>query len=77
MLFAACMPVSQALKLLRELAVVQDDGVEFELAARRDSGHGLRNIAARARELGASSEVVSAPGKGTRVLVSVPLEQPA
>jgi NarL family two-component system sensor histidine kinase LiaS len=56
---------------------VQDDGVGFELAARRDSGHGLRNIAARARELGASSEVVSAPGKGTRVLVSVPLEQAA
>lgn len=56
---------------------VQDDGVGFDLAARRDSGHGLRNIAARARELGASSEVVSAPGKGTRVLVTVPLEQPA
>lgn len=54
---------------------VQDDGTGFDLAARRDSGHGLRNIAARARELGASSEVVSASGKGTRVLVTLPLEQ--
>ena len=56
---------------------VQDDGGGFDLAARRDSGHGLRNITARARELGASSEVVSAPGKGTRVLVTLPLEQTA
>ena len=56
---------------------VQDDGTGFDLAAPRDSGHGLRNIAARARELGASSEVVSASGKGTRVLVTLPLEQTA
>lgn len=54
---------------------VQDDGAGFDMAARRDSGHGLRNIAARARELGASSEVVSAPGNGTRVLVTLPFEQ--
>ena len=44
---------------------VQDNGVGFDPAASATRGHGLRNIAARAHELGARSEVSSAPGKGT------------
>jgi len=51
---------------------VQDNGVGFDPAASATRGHGLRNIAARAHELGARSEVSSAPGKGTCVLIEIP-----
>ena len=51
---------------------VQDNGVGFEQEAPANRGHGLRNIAARADEIGARSEVVSTPGKGTLVFVEIP-----
>jgi len=51
---------------------VQDDGAGFEQEAPASRGHGLRNIAARADEIGARSEILSAPGKGTCLLVEVP-----
>ena len=59
---------------------VQDDGAGFEPTGSSNRGHGLRNIAARAKELGAHSEILSAPGKGARVLVEIPahrLHEPA
>ncbi len=52
---------------------VQDDGGGFDPAARRGEGHGLANMQARARALGGSVDVVSAPGKGTRVLLTLPV----
>lgn len=51
---------------------VRDDGAGFEAADRPDSGHGLRNIAARAVELGARHQIHSVPGQGTRVVVEIP-----
>ena len=51
---------------------VRDDGVGFEPQATGDHGHGLRNMTARARELGARSEVLSVPGQGTRVIIEIP-----
>ena len=51
---------------------VRDNGLGFEQGARATRGHGLRNIAARASELGAGSQVLSAPGQGTRVVVEIP-----
>ena len=54
---------------------VLDDGVGFEQGPSAGRGHGLRNIAARASELGACSEILSAPGKGTRVSVEIPASQ--
>jgi len=54
---------------------VLDDGVGFEQGPSAGRGHGLRNIAARASELGAGSEILSAPGKGTRVSVEIPASQ--
>jgi PAS domain S-box-containing protein len=51
---------------------VRDDGAGFDSAAGSAAGHGLRNIAARAAELGARNEVVSAPGSGTRVVIEIP-----
>ncbi len=52
---------------------VSDDGVGFEPHSRTGRGHGLRNIAARAAELRARSEIFSAPGQGTRLRVDLPL----
>ena len=51
---------------------VRDDGIGFERQTLTGSGLGLRNIAARAGELGARSEIISAPGKGTCVQVELP-----
>jgi two-component system nitrate/nitrite sensor histidine kinase NarX len=47
---------------------VRDDGVGFDTTAPPPEGHhGMRNIASRARSIGANLRVESAPGKGTRV----------
>ena len=54
---------------------VSDDGVGFEQQTRAGKGHGLRNIAARAAELMARSEIISTPGMGTRLRVEIPLSQ--
>jgi signal transduction histidine kinase len=52
---------------------VQDDGAGFDPAAGRDQGHGLANMQARAAAVGGSVNVISAPGKGTRVLLTLPV----
>jgi signal transduction histidine kinase len=50
---------------------VQDDGIGFNPDTVSGKGQGLRNIVSRARDLGADSEIVSAPGQGCRMLVTV------
>jgi signal transduction histidine kinase len=52
---------------------VQDDGLGFECSTAGGRGHGLANMQARAAALGGSVKIVSAPGKGTRVLLSIPV----
>lgn len=49
---------------------VQDDGAGF--AAERRPGHGLDNMRARAQNIGGSLQIESAPGKGTRVILTLP-----
>jgi signal transduction histidine kinase len=57
---------------------VQDDGAGFLPARTRASaGHGLANMEARATALGGSLRVESQPGKGTRVLLTLPVASPA
>ena len=54
---------------------VQDDGVGFDpalLATAEGQKYGLGFMRERAQEVGGSVEIVSAPGAGTQVLVSVP-----
>jgi signal transduction histidine kinase len=60
--------VSVALRPQNEKAQfeISDDGRGFDPAV-LSAGHGLGNLAERARELGAELDVQSAPGKGTRV----------
>lgn len=49
---------------------VQDDGAGFSAERRR--GHGLDNMRARAQSIGGELQVESAPGKGTRVILTLP-----
>jgi signal transduction histidine kinase len=61
----------------REIALaVQDDGNGFTKGG-NGNGHGLANMKARAAALGGSLSVESTPGKGTRVLLSLPVASPA
>jgi|UniRef100_A0A7C3UWA0 PAS domain S-box-containing protein len=59
---------------------VLDDGVGFDTAetgarAGKSSGYGLFSIRERLTSLGGLVEINSRPGKGTRVSITVPLEQ--
>ena len=55
------------------LLCIEDDGAGFDAAATQ-RGMGLSNLEARAREIGAALEVDSARGRGTRVVVRVPVQ---
>jgi signal transduction histidine kinase len=57
------------------LLTVMDDGVGFDPSQPRGAGQGLRNMEERARRLGGALCVASAPGRGTRITVEVPLEE--
>jgi signal transduction histidine kinase len=62
------------------VASVQDDGVGFDLEAVQASyekrgSFGLLNMHERAQLIGSKTEIRSAPGKGTAVIITVPLEQ--
>ncbi|KIF80564.1 hybrid sensor histidine kinase/response regulator [Noviherbaspirillum autotrophicum] len=52
---------------------LRDDGVGFDVQRLAHRGEGLKNIAARARQIGAQIEVLSQPGHGTRVVLDLPL----
>ncbi len=51
---------------------VSDNGKGFEFDLVAAQGHGLGNMAFRAKEIGASLKVQSQPKKGTTILVEVP-----
>lgn len=57
--------------------LVQDNGVGFDASVRRDGGHGLNNMHARAERLGAALKLTSRPGEGARVIATVPVLRPA
>ncbi|MBI3357143.1 MAG: PAS domain S-box protein [Nitrospirae bacterium] len=54
---------------------IWDDGIGFASERRRHRGHGLANMAARAKKILARFTLASAPGKGTCVTVEVPIEK--
>jgi signal transduction histidine kinase len=61
----------------REIALaVQDDGAGFA-ANGSGAGHGMGNMQARASALGGSLRIESSPGKGTRILLTLPVASPA
>ncbi len=51
---------------------VSDNGKGFEFDLVAAQGHGLGNMAFRAKEIGASLKVQSQPNKGTTILVELP-----
>jgi signal transduction histidine kinase len=55
--------------------IVGDNGVGFSTKRKRRDGHGLGNMAARAKQISAVFTLESTPGKGTSVLVDVPLKR--
>ena len=54
---------------------VTDDGDGFDPAALKHEGSGLYNMKARAQQIRARLEVLSSPGKGTRIVVHISRSQ--
>ncbi|KAB1656702.1 sensor histidine kinase [Pseudoclavibacter chungangensis] len=54
---------------------LEDDGRGFDPATAPTTGFGLPGLRERARTVGGSVDIVSAPGTGTRVVVRLPLEE--
>jgi PAS domain S-box-containing protein len=53
---------------------VSDNGAGFDTSAEVSQRHrGLRNMVARCRNIGAELQVASAPGKGARITIALPL----
>lgn len=54
---------------------IHDDGVGFDPDTVRKDGHGLANMAARAKAIGAEFTIASRPGQGVRLVLDLPLPQ--
>ena len=53
---------------------ISDDGIGFELGQEAPTvGHGLANLQSRANDLQGSFEVVSSPGSGTTISLTLPI----
>jgi PAS domain S-box-containing protein len=51
-----------------------DDGIGFDPKRKRKPGHGLANMAARAKRIHARFSLKSRPGQGTSITVDLPME---
>ncbi len=54
---------------------IRDNGIGFDPAMATGTGHGLLNMAARARKLGTALSLRSAPGAGTTIMLDLPKEE--
>jgi signal transduction histidine kinase len=70
-LVVSLLPIGSGVRL-----EVFDNGDGFNPEALDGKGHGLRNMTARAREIGADVQISSAVGRGCRILVNVPRRNP-
>jgi len=57
------------------VALVDDDGRGFNVSATADSGFGLISMRQRAACTDARVDIVSSPGQGTQVFISMPLDE--
>jgi len=55
--------------------IIGDNGVGFSPTRKRRTGHGLRNMAARAKHISANFTLKSASGAGTSVVIDIPLRK--
>ncbi|MCM3785990.1 sensor histidine kinase [Neobacillus mesonae] len=53
--------------------VIRDDGEGFELDDKKQTSYGLSNMQERVNEIGGSIVWITAPGKGTRIEITVPV----
>jgi PAS domain S-box-containing protein len=65
-----------SLKLLKQgvRLSVRDNGCGFNQAGAKRTGHGLRNMASRAKKIGGKFSVLSKVNEGTRIVFDVPRE---
>nr|WP_166240783.1 sensor histidine kinase [Paenibacillus turpanensis] len=52
---------------------IKDNGVGFEMELKKHTSYGLVSMQERVNEIGGAIEFVTAPGKGTRIDIRVPL----
>ncbi|AIQ26003.1 sensor histidine kinase [Paenibacillus sp. FSL E2-8871] len=52
---------------------LRDDGIGFELDDSKQTSYGLSNMQERMNEIGGSIQFITAPGKGMRIEITVPL----
>lgn len=52
---------------------IKDNGIGFDVMAKKQTSYGLVSMEERVNELGGSMNVASAPGKGTRIEIRVPI----
>jgi len=53
---------------------IEDNGKGFKMDERKEDSFGLISMTERAKEIGAVVQIVSTPGRGTRIRVTVPKE---
>lgn len=53
--------------------MLRDDGVGFEMDDKKQTSYGLSTMQERVTEIGGSLQLITAPGKGTRIEIIVPL----
>ncbi|KIL36257.1 histidine kinase [Cohnella kolymensis] len=52
---------------------IRDNGVGFDTHTKKQASYGMVNMEERVNELGGSLNIASAPGKGTRIEIRVPI----
>ncbi|MGG1554476.1 histidine kinase [Paenibacillus ferrarius] len=53
--------------------VIRDDGVGFELDAKKLTSYGIVSMKERVNEIGGSVDIITAPDRGTRIEIRVPI----
>ncbi|MEO8340196.1 MAG: PAS domain S-box protein [Nitrospirota bacterium] len=67
-----------SLKMLKQVVrlSIRDNGRGFDQETAKGTGHGLSNMAARARKIGGRFTVLSKVNEGTRIVLDLPKEAP-
>jgi len=52
---------------------MRDNGVGFDMSVKKQTSYGLVSMQERVNEIGGSLSIVSAPGKGTRIDIRIPI----
>lgn len=53
--------------------LIRDNGVGFDLNEKKHASYGIESMRERVNEIGGSMQIITAPGKGTRLDIRVPL----